>query len=368
LIPSHFEALLVRWAPADKEMIMDLVTVIIPTFNSERFVSDAIDSVIAQNYPKIEIIVVDDGSTDRTVKVVQQRLQGASLNWRIIALGNNMGPSAARNAGLRAASGLWIQFLDSDDLLMPGKINRQMAICARAPSNVVAVYSPWSWGFFENQQIEWIGTPTIPSIAGKAPIMCLAGQCRPLLAAGLTRRSALNEIGGFDEGLRFWECEEINVRIATIGSFWPALSDEPEYFWRLHQDRIYIGGTEARYNSTDVALGWIKQVLKVAGGRSIDRLGLTEQDRNFLLQDCTLWGRLLYSQNRQAFRDYLNLARMLDPNLKPAYPQYISALSRWLDYESAEAVAQAARMPITWLNSATYRLKLRRRPPIMELR
>jgi glycosyltransferase involved in cell wall biosynthesis len=347
---------------------MDLVSVIIPTFNSERFVCDAIDSVFAQNYSEIEIIVVDDGSTDRTIAIAGQKLQSVLSNWRIIELGRNMGPSAARNAGLRAARGVWVQFLDSDDLLMPGKINRQMAVCARVSSNVVAVYSPWSWGFFETGQIEWIGTPTRPFIADKAPIMCLAGQCRPLLAAGLIRRGALNEVGGFDEGLRFWECEEINVRMATIGSFSTAPSDKPEYLWRLHQDRIYIGGTEARYNSTDVALGWIKQVLKAAGGRSIDSLGLTEQDRRFLLEDSTLWARLLYSQNRKAFREYLNLARMFEPNLKPAYPRYIAVLSRWVDYEKAEAVAGLARKPRVWLDSASYLLKLRRRPPIFELR
>jgi glycosyltransferase involved in cell wall biosynthesis len=348
--------------------IMELVSVIIPTFNSENFISDAIDSVMAQNYSQIEIIVVDDGSTDRTVPVARQKLQSQLLNWRVLELGSNMGPSAARNAGLRAASGSWVQFLDSDDLLMPGKINRQMAVCARAPLSVAAVYSPWSWGFFEAGQIEWIGAPTRPFISGKAPVMCLAGQCRPLLGAGLTRRSALNEVSGFDEGLRFWECEEINVRIAAVGSFLPVPSDQPQYLWRLHQQRIYIGGTEARYNSTDVALGWIKQVLKAAGDRPIDSLNLTEQDRRFLLEDCTLWGRLLYSQNRKAFQEYLNLARMLDPNLKPAYPWYIAALSRWVGYERAEAVAKLARKPKVWLNSASYRLTPRRRPPIMELR
>jgi glycosyltransferase involved in cell wall biosynthesis len=347
---------------------MDLVSVIIPTFNSEGFVRDAIDSVMAQNYSEIEIIVVDDGSTDRTIAIARQKLQSVLSTWRIIELGRNMGPSAARNAGLRAARGVWVQFLDSDDLLMPGKINRQMAVCARASSNVVAVYSPWSWGFFETGQIEWIGTPTKPFVANKAPIMCLAGQCRPLLAAGLIRRGALNEVDGFDESLRFWECEEINVRMATIGSFLTTHSDKPEYLWRLHQDRIYIGGTEARYNSTDVALGWIKQVLKAAGGRSIDSLGLTEQDIRFLLEDSTLWGRLLYSQNRKAFREYLDLARMFDPNLKPVYPRYIAVLSRWVDYEKAEAVAGLARKPRVWLDSASYLLKLRRRPPIFELR
>jgi glycosyltransferase involved in cell wall biosynthesis len=347
---------------------MELVSVIVPTFNSERFLDGAIDSVISQNYPNMEIIVVDDGSTDGTIAAARQKLQNSALNWRIIELGKNLGPSAARNVGLQAARGSWVQFLDSDDLLVPGKISRQMAVCAQAPSNVVAVYSSWSWGFLEAGQMEWLGTPRQPLISGKDPIMCLAGQCRPLLAAGLIRRSALNQIGGFNENLRFWECEEINVRLATVGSFVSAPSNKPEYFWRLHQDRIYIGGTEARYNSTDVAIGWIRQVLKAAGGRSMDRLGLTEQDKHFLREDCTLWARLLYSQNLKAFREYLCLARSFDPSLKPAYPHYITILAQWIGYEKAEAVAALARKPMVWFNSILYRLRLRRRPPIFELK
>jgi glycosyltransferase involved in cell wall biosynthesis len=105
-----------------------------PTYHAAKWVATTIDSVIAQTYPHLELIVVDDGSQDDTVSVVRRKLAADFRNdWKIIELGANRGPSAARNAGLTAANRSWVQFLDSDDLIPPTKFERQMAYCARAP-------------------------------------------------------------------------------------------------------------------------------------------------------------------------------------------------------------------------------------------
>lgn len=199
---------------------MDLVSVIIPTFNSRNWITQCIDSVLAQTYAHFELIVVDDGSRDGTVGVVKEKLRKVSNNnWRILELARNEGASAARNRGLGASSGTWIQFLDSDDFISSVKLERQMAYCANAPSEVAAVYSPWRRGYFDGGKISWEGPLVKPNMKGKDPIMCLVAACRPLHVAGLCRRTVLEQIGGFDEDLRFWECEEINVRIAQTGRF-----------------------------------------------------------------------------------------------------------------------------------------------------
>jgi glycosyltransferase involved in cell wall biosynthesis len=346
---------------------VELVTVIIPAFNSERLINHAIDSVIAQGYPNIEIIVVDDGSTDGTVATARRKLTTDAIPGQVLELGTNRGPSAARNAGLRIANGSWVQFLDSDDLLMPRKFEKQMAVCANAPLNVVAVYSPFAWGFIKAGHVQWLGPVMTPFMSGKAPIMCLASRCRPLLNAGLTRRAALSRVGGFDEDLRFWECEEINVRLAEIGTFLPVPSDEPLYIWGMDKNLVYIGGPEARHNSEYVAMGWIEQALKGAKNRTLEEMELPQEDRTLLLRECTLWGRLLYSQNRHTFRKYLALAQKLDPKLVPIYPRYVAALSRLVGYETAEAIATVARKPKVWLRSALCALKLRQRNVITEL-
>jgi glycosyltransferase involved in cell wall biosynthesis len=339
---------------------MELVSVIIPTFNSEQFISTAIDSVIAQRYSPIEIVVADDGSTDNTVSVAGQKLQGGTEKFKVLKLGTQRGPSAARNAGLRVASGTWVQFLDSDDILMPAKIERQMAVCVTASSDVAAIYSPWNWGFWVEGQIEWLGPVKKPFISGKAPIMCLAGGCRPLLAACLIRRAALDRVGGFDEALRFWECEEACVKLAGVGAFVPVSYNEAEYLWRLDKNGVYVGASGARYKSGPAGLGWIKLALKVTANQGINSLGLPEPDRQLLLRECTYWGRLLYWQDRGAFREYMTLAEILAPNLMPSYPRYISTLSRWIGYEKAEAVTKLTQHPKTWVGSALRYLRLRR--------
>jgi glycosyltransferase involved in cell wall biosynthesis len=336
---------------------MELVSVVIPTFNSEQFIGLAIDSVLAQKYSPIEIVIADDGSTDNTVSVAGEKLQRGAGKFKVLKLGAQRGPSVARNAGLQVASGTWVQFLDSDDVLMPAKIERQMAVCVTASSDVAAIYSPWNWGFFVDGEIEWLGPVKTPFISGKAPIMCLAGGCRPLLAACLIRRAALNQVGGFDEELHFWECEEACVKLAGVGSFIPVSYNEAEYLWRLDKSGVYIGASGARYKSGPVGLGWIKLALKVTANQSINSLELPEPDRLLLLRECTYWGRLLYWQDRAAFREYVTLAGVLAPNLMPSYPRYISTLTRWIGYEKAEAVAKLIQQPKMWVRSALRRLR-----------
>jgi glycosyltransferase involved in cell wall biosynthesis len=347
---------------------MELVSVIIPTFNSAKFVSAAIDSVVAQNYPSTEIIVVDDSSTDNTVSVARQKLEATGIGHQILELRANLGPSAARNVGIRASRGSWIQFLDSDDILMPRKFERQLAAASAAPWNVSAVYSPYKWGFLEGGEIEWTGPLMTPFIEGKAPILCLAGGVRPLLCACLVRREALIEAGGFDETLRFWECEEACVRLAKVGCFLPAHSDQPLYLWRLERGSLYIGPEGSRYRSAEVAIGWITVVLKASDNLTIDSLDLSAIDKRILMNECTLWGRVVYTDSRAAFREYLRLARKFNPRLAPSYPVYIRALSRWTDYETAEAVARIIRQPKVWLRSALVALRVRTPNHLIELR
>ena len=341
---------------------MALVSVVIPTFNSQRYLREAIDSVISQTYPSIEIVVVDDGSSDDSVALARELLQESGLRFQLHELGVNKGPSCARNVGVRIANGSWIQFLDSDDVLRPRKIELEMAVAAMAAADVAAVYSPWIWGFLEGGEIEPFGPPVDSLIAGKAPVMCFAAKCRPLLGACLVRRSALEESGGFDEALRFWECEDACARLASVGSFVPSRSGESGYVWRLHKGAPYIAATGARYNSREVGLAWINLVLRTSGNRSLDALGLSGPDRQLLLEESTTWGRMVYASDRTAFRDYLRLARILDPDLSPSFPAYVSALARWTGYEKAEAVNFFARQPKAWLRTALERLKLKGSP------
>ena len=123
----------------DKSFTAGLVSVIMPMHNSERYVRESIESVIAQTYPHWELFVVDDNSSDASFAIAQEY---ASKDERIHVLSNATPigiPSAPRNTGIKAASGQYISFLDSDDVWFPQKLERQLPLFA--DSRVAIVYA-----------------------------------------------------------------------------------------------------------------------------------------------------------------------------------------------------------------------------------
>jgi len=346
---------------------VSVVSVVMPTYRAAKWVAASIDSVSAQTYRDVELIVVDDGSPDDTVAVVRRKLaQDFPHRWKVIELGANRGASAARNAGLGAASGAWVQYLDSDDLMAPTKLERQMAICAQAPDDVVGVYSPFRFCHIDDGVVSWVGPLVESDVEGRPAIMSLIGGFRPLLASGLARRTVLEGIGGFDETLRFWECEEITFRLARAGRLVAVPMPEPSYLWRMHRGQSYIGGEHARYRSAAVALGWIDLVLKAADHGTLSALGLTEAERRGVLDECTMWARLLYGQDRAAFRRFVAQARTLDPDVAPTNPGYVTTAARYVGYEAAEGIANLARMPRTLVRKTLQKAGLRAQNGLFE--
>jgi glycosyltransferase involved in cell wall biosynthesis len=114
------------------------VSVIIPSHNSGRFLGEAVESVLSQEYPSVELIVVDDGSTDDT----QRLLSGYYGRIRHIRQ-PNQGVSTARNRGIEIATGDLVSFLDADDLMLPGKLRDQVACFGQSPRNPGIVNSGW---------------------------------------------------------------------------------------------------------------------------------------------------------------------------------------------------------------------------------
>ncbi|HFU4234897.1 TPA: glycosyltransferase family 2 protein [Streptococcus suis] len=104
-----------------------LVSIVMPAYNCEKYVVEAINSILAQTYRNWELLVLDDGSKDNTLRIIEEFSQKDS---RIKALpnGKNMGVSATRNRGIELASGEWIAFLDSDDMWKPEKLEKQFEI------------------------------------------------------------------------------------------------------------------------------------------------------------------------------------------------------------------------------------------------
>jgi glycosyltransferase involved in cell wall biosynthesis len=119
-----------------------LVTVIVIFLNEARFLQEAIDSVVHQTSPDWELLLIDDGSTDRSAEIAQQRAARDPARVRYLTHegGRNRGKSVSRNLGLHAARGEYVTFLDGDDVFRPEKVERQCALLSNSPA--VMVYGP----------------------------------------------------------------------------------------------------------------------------------------------------------------------------------------------------------------------------------
>lgn len=137
---------------------LPLVSVVIPTYNSAKFLIQALDSVLNQTYPNYEVIVIDDGSTDNTSKAIEHWRSQINYIYQ-----NNQGVAAARNRGIEAATGEFIAFLDADDLFLPDKLRQQVAVFEAQPE-VGMVVSGWRsldrWGMTRDVEL-WHNLPQL---------------------------------------------------------------------------------------------------------------------------------------------------------------------------------------------------------------
>jgi glycosyltransferase involved in cell wall biosynthesis len=185
-----------------------LVSCVVPVYNGQRFLADAILSILQQSYSAREIIVVDDGSTDGTPDVI------ATFGSRIRAIRqDNLGPSAARNAGVEIATGSFLAFLDADDLWHADKLTRQMARFEERPDLEV------SFANFRNVR-------GMEPVAGDPLLDPEAWPVSPFSPCTLVgRRSAFDRVGAFDPKLRRSEDTEWFVRMMHKGIRYEVMPD-----------------------------------------------------------------------------------------------------------------------------------------------
>ena len=185
------------------------VSVIIPVYNCDRYINQAIESIFAQTYQSYEIIVIDDGSTDNTRKTMEPYMEMIHYVYQ-----QNQGVSAARNHGINLARGELIAFLDADDFFLPDKLTDQVRIFDTQP-NLGIVHSGWRR---VNQQGETIKNETPWDYV---PKLNLEGWLRwkPIGTMGtlMFRRDWLQEVGSFEVGLSQAEDVDLILRLTIRG-------------------------------------------------------------------------------------------------------------------------------------------------------
>ena len=195
-------------------MSAPLVSVLIPCFNAAAFVGAALESVLAQTYAPIEVIVVDDGSTDGSAGVLDQfRARGVTVITQA-----NAGQCAAANRALSAVNGAYIKFFDADDLLHPEMIERQMRVL-NGRADAVAL---GEWARFYHVPEEAVFTP-LPMYRNADPVEWLTSEFltgEPMMqcAMFLIPRAVLDHTGGWDERLSLINDFEFFARVLTAAS------------------------------------------------------------------------------------------------------------------------------------------------------
>jgi glycosyltransferase involved in cell wall biosynthesis len=194
---------------------MELVSVIIPTYNRAAVLREAIESVLSQSYTQFELIVVDDGSTDATAELLLQYGEKVS----VLHTGHG-GPSAARNCGIAVARGSHIAFLDSDDVWLPEKLRSQKLFLQDHSEARIC----------QTEEI-WIrsGVRVNPMKKHKKYSGWIFEQCLPLCivspSAVMIERSIFDEVGLFDEA--FPACEDYDLWLRISARYPIFLLDTP---------------------------------------------------------------------------------------------------------------------------------------------
>ncbi|MFO1412791.1 MAG: glycosyltransferase [Burkholderiales bacterium] len=228
------------------------ISVVVPCYNAERWVAGTLASVLAQDSPVHEVIVVDDGSTDRSTAVIRERFPGVTVVQQA-----NSGVAAARNAGIRRASGQWIAFVDADDYWLPGKLSAQREVLRADPSARMACTAWQVWpsaaetpdeatlqGLRQADTGQWRG----PSGWIYADLLL---DCHVWTSTVLVHRSLLDEIGLFDPGLRIGEDYDLWLRAARVT---PILRvPRPLALYRMHPGSLTKAAPMENHQGTVVA-------------------------------------------------------------------------------------------------------------------
>jgi len=211
-----------------------LVSCIVPAYNGERFLAEAIESILAQSYSNVQLIVVDDGSTDGTPQVA------ARFEDRITYVRQeNAGPAAARNRGLKEVQGEFIAFLDADDLWEETKLERQLARFQERPELSYSV--TLTQNFWEEEAKE-----EEAKFADHRKSKPMPGYVTQTL---MVKKEWMDRTGGFDEDLDHGDSADWFQRVDEAGAV-GELMDEVLARRRLHREnrsRVHSAGSRDEF-------------------------------------------------------------------------------------------------------------------------
>lgn len=286
------------------------VSVVIPAYNSASFLASSIESALAQTHRALEVVVINDGSTDETATVL------ASFGSRIRVVSQaNRGLPAARNAGIAVSVGEWVAFLDADDWWLPEKLEKQLAM-ATDPA-VGLIYSN-RYNAGARGDLPEVQSSHQSLYSGDIFVDLLRLGNHLTASSVMVRRSIVNELGGFAEHLGSAEDWDLWIRVAARWRV--AVSDEPLVSYRFHAgmmsgnpDRM----AKARNEVVDRAL---------ASPRGLQLSSRLRRHIRSATTRTNAWDVARSGRRFAALRLYLN-AVALNPTSRTAYADLLRVLA-----------------------------------------
>jgi len=240
-----------------------LVSILIPAYNAERWLADTLQSALAQTWPRKEIIVVDDGSRDKTVSVAEQFASSAVK----VVTQKNTGAAAARNHAFTLCQGDYIQWLDADDLLDPEKIARQMGVAESSADKKILLSSAWGRFNFRLSRAQMLPTPLWADLSPVEWLVRKMGQNLHMTnKSWLVSRELTVAAGPWDERLSLDDDGEYFCRVLLASHGVKFVPDAKSYY------RISGTGGLSNVDQSDKKLEslWLSLQLHIRYLRSLE--------------------------------------------------------------------------------------------------
>ena len=293
----------------DRAITNPLVSVIIPTYNCDRYIIEAIESVLNQTYSNKEIIIVDDGSTDNTKQVIKPYLNQINYFYQ-----KNQGSSVARNRGIQEVKGEFIAFLDADDFFLHKSKLADQIDCFTAQPSLGIVHTGW-------QRIDSNGDKIVDRKPWlETPILDLETWLiyNPILPSAMMFRTEwLKKVGGFDPQFRISHDTYLIIQLALMGC---------ETAWLK---KITVGYRQHEYNLTNQTLKLYKSLPKM-----IDKFFNLPNIPNSILKlkDQVYYSKYVWLAWRfYAARDFEHMAECLHKSLACSPYPLTSNATIWLE-------------------------------------
>ena len=233
---------------------MVIVTVVIPCYNSQNTILRALNSIVRQTYKDVEIIIIDDGSTDNTQVLIQQFFENKTIQYQYIYQ-SNAGPSSARNKGVQNAQGDYIAFLDSDDEWHKDKLKLQMEVIQNKNLNFLG--SRYQYDVFDYEQKQTI---KLESYCFNSLLL----KTRFSTPGVVMKKDFFLFLNGFNESLKYAEDHDLWLRASLKNDLY--LIEEPKLV-RLHKNAF--GETGLSSHMFQMFLGELSVVKKLYKNQSI---------------------------------------------------------------------------------------------------